>query len=253
MNVFASVIHLVAAIGLVVSPRGFHAERPDPPFIGARGNTCDPVTGCPVDVYAHTSATLYRIDLGASPPVANLVGQMGAQITDITRLGDGRIFGVSFDALFQIDASTGRAQRVGSLGVDGVNGLTSTGNRLLASSTEGVFYTVDPASGRAGRIGRFGQGITSSGDMCFGPNGVLYLTAPHDPQRGTSDRLMRVDPATGNAVLLGNTGLDRMYGLTFTGSQMLGFTEAGIVARIDPSTGAATPIGTLQVPFWGSS
>lgn len=226
---------------------------PDQHFIGARGNACDPVAGCPAEVFANSSSTLYRIDLSNNQPTATPVGALGAQITDITRLDDGRIFGVSFTSLFQIDPGTGRAQLVGPLGAGGVNGLTSTGNRLLASSTEGVFYAIDPGSGRAARVGRFGSGITSSGDMCFGPNGVLYLTSPGGPQRATTDRLMRVDPATGSAIPLGDTGLSRIYGMTFTGSQILGFTEAGVVTLLNPASGVATALGTLQIPFWGAS
>ena len=224
-----------------------------PSFIGARGNACDPVTGCPSEIFAHTAHSLYRIDISNNQPTASLVGDFGAQITDIARTSDGRIYGVSFRALYEIDPISARARLIGPLGADGVNGLAANGGRLVASSTQGVFFYVDPGTGRATRVGRFGRGVVSSGDLCFGPNGALYLTSPHGPSNATTDRLMRIDPATGAATIVGGTGLSRIYGLTFTGTEILGFTEAGVVVQLDSNTGAATPLATLGNSFWGAS
>lgn len=253
MSLIPFIFSALLVLSVAPQPSDSTPDDRSPAEIGARSNACDPVTGCPSEIFAHTSRSLFRIDVSNNQPTAALVGNFGVEITDITRLADGTIYGVSFSALYQIDPSSARARLIGPLGANGINGLAASGNRLVASSTNGYLFYIDPSTGRASQVGRFGRGIVSSGDLCFGPNGVLFLTSPHGPSNATTDRLLRIDPVTGAATVLGDTGLSRIYGLTFTGTDMLGFTEAGVVVAIDPNTGAARQLATLGNPFWGSS
>ncbi len=203
-------------------------------------------------LYGHSSNQLYRIDLSGSQIRTIPVGAFGAQITDLAQTADGRLYGVSFSMLYGVDPQTGRAQQVGPLGVNTVNGLVAAGQRLLASSTDGFFFYVDTGTGQATRVGAFGQGIGSSGDLCFGPGNQLFMTSP----AGGVDQLVRVDPVTGAATVVGSTGLSAVYGLVYTGSErneLIGLTEGGVVARIDPLSGAGVPLGTTSVSFWGGS
>jgi hypothetical protein len=209
--------------------------------------------GSVAEIFGSSAGQLYRVDLASSPPRTTLVGGFGAQITDIALLGDGRLFGVSFDTLYQINPVTGQAQRVGSLGRSNVNGLAATGQRLVASSTDGFLYYVDTATGRATPAGRFGSNRGSSGDIAFGPGGVLYLAANRLGQTRGIDWLMRVDPVTGAATEVGSLGLQRVYGLASRDNELYGLTESGLVARIDLQTGAAAAMGQTNVRFWGGS
>lgn len=222
---------------------------------GAEGGYCDPATGCTGGTvfYANSAQQLFVVDLGGDSPRTRLVGSFAAEITDLARSPDGRLFGVTFRSLALIDQRTGRATIVGSLGVDNVNGLAWGGGELLASSTDGLLYRVDPTTGHATTIGPFGSGITSSGDLCFGPGGALYMTAPESSGPGAVDRLVRIDVRTGAGAVVGSTGLSRIYGLAWAAGSLVGLTESGVVARIDPDSGAATVLGQGGTPFWGAS
>lgn len=226
---------------------------------GGRGQQIRPATrGFDVErtIYGHSSNQLFRLELTGQGARAVPIGSFGAQITDIAMTADGQLFGVSFSNFYSVDPQTGHTQLIGSMGVNDVNGLASVGNRLLASSTRGNFYYVDRGTGRATRAGTFGQGVVSSGDLSLGPGGILYLTAPSGARIGGADRLMRVDPVTGAATQVGNTGLSAVYGLAFTGgerNELIGFTESGVIARIDPQTGVATQLAVTSTPFWGAT
>lgn len=226
---------------------------------GGQGAQVRPTTrGFDVErtIYGHSSKQLFRLELTGQGARTVPIGAFGAQITDIAMTDDGHLYGVSFSNFYSVDPQTGQTQLIGSMGVNDVNGLASVGNRLLASSTRGSFYYVNRGSGRATRAGAFGQGVVSSGDLSLGPGGVLYLTAPSGSRIGGPDRLMRVDPVTGAATQVGNTGLNAIYGLAFTGGQrneLIGLTESGVIARINPQTGAATQLATTSTPFWGGT
>lgn len=207
-------------------------------------------------IFAHSSRQLYRIDLTTQTPQVVSIGAFGAELTDLALTDDGQLFGVGFDTLYVVDPQQGFARRVGPLGPTDVNGLAAVGNRLVAGSTSGGFYYVDRSTGRATRVGSFGRGVVSSGDLCVGPGGVLYLTSPVGSRIGGPDQLLRVDPVTGAATPVGTTGLSSVFGLIFTGSErneLLGVTADGIVARIDPRTGAAAQMALTGVPFWGGT
>lgn len=238
--VFATVFGLSGPASLVGGGGGAQV-RP-----AVRGNSA-------IEVFGHSANQLYRVDLSTNPPQTKLVGAFNTQITDIAQLGDGRLFGVSFRALYQINPLNGQAQPVGTLGRNNVNGLAATGQRLLASSTDGLLYNVDVNTGRATPVGRFGGNTGSSGDIAFGPGGVLYLAANRRGQTRGIDRLMRLDPSTGAATAVGSLGLSHVYGLASRGDALYGLTESGMVTRINLQTGAAAPIGQTGVRFWGGS
>lgn len=238
---------IVAAVVGAAGASGDRSPAGDQQRPAARGNAS-------AEIFAHTARQLYHLDLSGQQPQARLVGDFHAQITDIARTSDGTLYGVSFTHLYRIDLGTGRAQQIGALGTRGVNGLAATGGRLVASSTEGVFYYVDPATGRATAAGRFGSGVTSSGDLCFGPGGVLYMTAPLGAQGSRSpDRLVRLDPVSGRATVVGPVGFSQVYGLASRGGDLIGVTSGGAVVRFDLQTGRASLAGVTGVPFWGGA
>jgi hypothetical protein len=253
MSLVVAFLSVIAALGSPLAAPG--RVRSGPPSVLARGGFCDPATGCRggTTFFANTASDLYVVELASGSPHATPIGRFGAEVTDLARTPDGRLFGVSFDSLYLVDQQSGRASLVGPLGVDDVNGLVWSGQRLLASSTSGVLHAVDPRTGRATTIGAFGSDITSSGDLCFGPGGALYMTDPQGPSHDPRDRLVRVDPVTGAAALVGETGLGRVYGLAWVDGALTALSESGVVARLDPATAAAAILGQGGQPFWGAS
>jgi hypothetical protein len=250
MHLATLVLSTIIAMAGAVAP----SPRPSP-----RSQEVRPMTrGIPSvrPIFAHSSGQLFRIDLTTQTPQVISIGSFGAQLTDLALTDDGQLYGVGFDTLYLVDPQQGFARPIGPLGPTDVNGLAAVGNRLVAGSTSGGFYYVDRVTGRATRAGSFGQGIVSSGDLCVGPGGVLYLTSPVGSRIGGQDQLLRVDPVTGAATPVGSTGLPSVFGLVYTGgerNELLGFTEGGVIARIDPHTGAAAQMALTGVPFWGGT
>lgn len=248
MNLTALILSTLIAVTGAVAP------GPRPPSRELRPMTRGIPSARPI--FAHSSRQLYRIDLASQTPRAVPIGAFGAEITDLALTDDGQLFGVGFDTLYLVDPQQGFARAIGPLGPTDVNGLAAIGDRLVAGSTSGGFYYVDRVTGRATRAGNFGQGVVSSGDLCVGPGGVLYLTSPVGSRIGGQDQLLRVDPVTGAATPVGNTGLASVFGLIYTGgerNELLGVTEAGVIARIDPRTGAAAQMAMTGVTFWGGT
>ncbi len=249
----------VALLSALLALSGSSSRAPrgggGPAGAAAQGGYCDPATGCNggTTFYGSTARSLVVIDLSGATPRVLPVGDFGAEVTDLARAPDGTLYAVGFDSLYRVDQRTGRATLVGSLGVNDVNGLVWGGQGLLASSTDGLLYEVSPATGAARPLGSFGPGIGSSGDLCFGPGGALYMTSPEGGRAGAPDRLVRVDPRTGAAAVVGPTGTARVYGLAWVDGALTGVTESGALVRLDLRTGGATTLGTAGLPFWGAS
>jgi len=220
----------------------------------ARSEFCDPATGCPAQQFhANSAESLYRIDLAGASPTVTLVGALGTQITDIATCPDGRIFGVSFTALYEISPQTGHATPIGAHGSRTANGLTCATGHLQASSTNGQLLSLDPSSGR-GRPSFPAQGsgmVSSSGDLVF-HGGALLMTSPSGPSTSSADVLVRLEVGRGRVHVIGNTGLAHVYGLVSVGADLLGLTDSGAIVRIDPQTGATAPIAQTSIPFWGA-
>lgn len=69
-----------------------------------------------------------------------------------------------------------------------IPGFGSTGG-------EGGVQVVDPN----GSVSWFARGLVTPNDLCFGPDGFLYVTDPTRPKEVNTGRIWRVDPVTGDA------------------------------------------------------
>ena len=68
-----------------------------------------------------------------------------------------------------------------------------------------------------------------------------------------SDWLAEIDPRTGNARMIGQTGFRDIYGLGFWGDKVYGFTKEGEFILIDVHTGDATLVWQDDsISFWGA-
>jgi hypothetical protein len=221
-----------------------------------------PYDGDPV-VYAHSASQLYKLD-----PTSLSVTLIGAfkwpsgsdQMTDIALDRKGKMTGISFNSVYSVDPKTAACTYLAPLqtpsGIASFNGLSyiavqaaDTTEALMASAGDGTLYEIDPATGQSKKVGAFGGGLGSSGDL-VSVKGLTLATVKQG--FGLTDWLARVNPLTGQAVLIGDTGFSDVWGLGFWKDKVYGFTEGGQLIVIDPKTGKGTQASSSSAAWWGA-
>lgn len=217
-----------------------------------------------VFVYAHTSSALYKVDPDtlAITKVGDFVWSNGSdQMTDIAIDKTGRMLGVSYTAVYQVDVSNAHATRL-STGLTGTfNGLSfvpaamigQTGDDVLVGTRndDGLVFRIDPTTGQSTQIGNMG-GFTSSGDLVAVTNFGTVLTADNGL---SNDRLVRLAPSSFAATAVGTTdiGYADIWGVAFWKNKIFGFTMAGQFITIDPNTGVGTLVQSGGPAWWGAA
>jgi hypothetical protein len=243
-----------------VAPFGFDGWTgfPDvPPFEAGSGEKAL--------VYAHSGSDLFSVD-----PESLQFSRVGPflihgatrdeylnDVTDIAIDRNGRIVGTTFHDLLEIDGKTAACTRIAPLPPGrSFNGLswirTERGEeQLLATTLDGGVYRIDPVTGNATSVGGLGGGLRSSGDLVSVASYGTLVTVM--TVGAASDQLARVDPATGVATVIGDTGFKKVWGLGFWKDRVFGFTQTGQFILIDPKTGAGKLVDTISAfPFWGA-
>ena len=204
----------------------------------------------PKTVYAVTytaNSALYRLNPRSHAVI--LEGHAGLFLSDITFRGK-VLYGISFTALYRLNAATGARRRVGALGLSGANALaTQPGtNTLYGASHQGDLFTISTRTGRASVIGAFGHRLGSAGDLTF-VHGRLYATV----SRPGSARsfLATVNVRTGAARVIGNTGYNKVWGLVTGSGTLYGATVSGNFLAISAATGRARVIWKDGLPVSG--
>jgi hypothetical protein len=232
-------------------------SRPDDSRCGP-GERCDPACGgCILDVapagrfLAHSSSSLYQIDPAA--PSGTYVGDIGYSVTDIAVTSDNMLWGITFTSLLVIDYCTGTGSFVGDVGgTSSLNALVSAPDGMLfGADYGGDVWRIDPATGRGTRIGSYGAGLSSSGDLAYGPDDRLYGAVR--ASWSSNDLLIAVNPVTGRAALVGDIGFPFVYGLAVLSGVLYGLTDAGQLITISMATGRGTLVGTVGSSFWGAA
>ena len=70
---------------------------------------------------------------------------------------------------------------------------------------------------------------------------------------GSSDRIVRVNPDTGNTTLLGSVGTATIYGIGYADGDLWGFTSGGKALKINPNTGVGSGITGVSGNWWGAT
>lgn len=169
--------------------------------------------------------------------------------------------------LFRIDVDSGTAEVIGATGI-GANGGSVTGAAYDAGS--GLFYvvsvsedligrsklyTVDPATGASSFVGTItipGAQAVAITDIAVDAGGAMYGF------EGLSHTLVAIDRASGDANVIGDTGIFTQYAAAMDFDDRDGALylvaidsadPSGLVAKsyvVDPVTGAASVLGTLE-------
>lgn len=206
------------------------------------------------------SGTLYRLGTTPSGGFVGLevIGETGIQdIWDIGFMGNrlfgvgpGTSFGTSESVIVEIDPKTGVATGVGTIDPGGdFNALVGeTSSTLLAATTTGNVWRLNPDALTATQLGSFGSGLESTGDFARASNGTVFATVTGS----SSDWLARVNLSNGRATLVGRLDLDESYGLTIdpASGALLAVVRAEDSPRlvsVNSRTGAMTVIGRVPV------
>ena len=221
------------------------------------GEICDlDCDGCVIDVtppgkfLAHSSSTLYLVD-PALFTSANL-GSIGSSVTDLAVTQGRQIYAITFSSLYSIDACTRESTLVGSLGPTSMNALVAAPDGMLfGADNNGDVWRIDPETAASTRIGNYGAGLSSSGDIAWGPDGQLYGAA--NDAASYEDVLVTVDPVSGVASVVGNMGFVDVYGLAVLDEILYGVTDGQLLIILDMGTGAGTEVGSIGASYWGAA
>ncbi|ESW61545.1 MAG: hypothetical protein Q27BPR15_05950 [Rhodobacter sp. CACIA14H1] len=186
--------------------------------LGNGGGTATP----PFTIWANSgSGDLYRISVDSSGnAVRTLVGNSGYVFSDIAMGPDGRLFGMSVNALYEINTSNASATVVGSIG-SGVNGagLSFGANGQLFSNAGATIYRFSPDNPGAATAfwtnpagGVAAGDFLTVGDKMFvswsvgGQTQLLRLQLSADGNSVTGSTLLRQLPSGTFGLALGSNG-----------------------------------------------
>ncbi len=207
-------------------------------------------------IYAHSASDLYVVSPNGWTVTRVGAFSNGDQITDLAVTPNGNVYGISYDTLYSINKTTGRATLVAGLSGGANNGMTFIARGdLLAADTSGDVKQINPTTGSVTARGNFGSSLSSSGDLVAVANGTMYGVSSTTAGGGSASGnnvLIRVDQNTGVATVVGPIGYGNVWGLAYVNAKVIGFTTAGQIIQIDPATGAGTLLATRPVVFWGA-
>lgn len=226
---------------------------------GAAGDAITPVLTD--KVYAHSADTLFEVDpndltVNVLAPFGWPTGYTTEQMTDIALDEEGHMVGVSFYHVFAVDKDTALCTHLAPLSGTGFNGLSWVEGvdpgvpTLVGVNQTGSYVTIDPATGVSTTVGAYGGGYGSSGDLVFVRGAGAFATATNLSY--ASDVLVEIDPSSGVATLIGETGFQDIWGLAFWGGEVFGFTDSGEFLLIDTTTGQGTLVESTAHQFWGA-
>lgn len=206
-------------------------------------------------IFANTPSQLWRVNAAATSAtlVATFSGLQPDGVLDIAFSPEGVLYATTEEGLYTVDPATAVATLVGSTGTPFCNGLTwvESGDFLLCVSHQtGNAYRVNTTTGALTLIGLLDEGpYTSSGDVIDVPGLGTFVTLTIDFT--AADELAPMNVGTG-AVGEMHTTAQGVYGLAYTGTTLLGFTEDGDILTLAPN-GTATVRGTVAATWYGAT
>ncbi len=213
------VLGALAVLG-ACGPAGRGEETVD--AAGSGGGSADGAVTQPPQsrVFAHSGSKLYQIETTSLVPVEiGTMNGLGTQsLTDIAIDKNDKMIGITLDKLYSISATTGAATLIRDLSQN-ATGFTSlsfipanlndpnSNDLLVSANSTGDVYSIDTGTGNATKIGSYGTvangKVGSSGDL-IGVRGLgIYATVNVGNDPTAMDYLARIDPATWTATPIG--------------------------------------------------
>ena len=237
-------ILLLAVLGLAACSPGRH----DPGGDDTTGADAPSGSGSASEaslVYAHSGSVLYRVDSISLSVVeiGAMTGLGGQSLTDLAVDKSGNMVGITLDKLYSIDPTTAAVTLIKDLSQD-ASGFTSlsyiptdlsdpsSADILVSANDQGDVYQIDPSAGTATKIGSYGT--VAAGKVVSSGDliGVrgLGIYATVDVGSQTNDYLAEIDPTTWAATPLGT-------GTGFDHIFGLAFWAGTIYGFVDDGTG----------------
>ncbi len=177
--------------------------------------------------------------------------------TDIAISDSGKLYGISFSELYEVDLNTGVYSSIGFFGGanDGnMNALAFGANNMLYGAKGDRLYSFNLQTGAATpRIPT--PGFNSSGDLVFDAANNRFLAISKGGMNG-SDRLYSIDITNSTYLVLGDLGFKDVFGLTFENGNLVGYTSDRKQISIDTSTGQGSflrDITGTKSEIWGAT
>jgi hypothetical protein len=201
-------------------------------------------------VYAHSGTTLYRVDTTTLGTV--MVGPMsglGTQsLTDLAIDKADHMVGITLDKLYAIDPQTGAVTLIKDLSQN-ARGFTSlsyvpsdlndanSADILVSANDQGDVYQIDPVAGDATKIGSYGTAGAGKVISSGDLVGVrgLGIYATVDVGTEPNDYLAKIDPVTWTATPIGT-------GTGFNNIFGLGYWAGRFYGFVDAGVGAGKVI-----------
>ena len=167
-------------------------------------------------VFAHSNTTLYQLNNAtlATTTIGAMTG-LGSGLLDLAIDKNDRMVGITSDRLFEINPTNGQATLLAALDTDFATSLSFIPEDLEDPNSPEILVTVDGSNvlqidlvtGQTTVIGSYGmqagQPIISSGDL-FAVRGLgIYATVNIGTDATAVDFLARIDPTTWQATPLG--------------------------------------------------
>lgn len=196
------------------------------------------VAGAPLAYVVDASDQFGIIDAGTG--VFSFIGNTGVDLNDLTRSPSGALY--TTEATFEstlrtLDPATGLTAIVGLPGHPLGTIAFSSDGRLFGEDGSALF-SLNPVTAQASLVGPYGLSAPFiSASLIFDSQNQLFVAGISDIF--STALLYRVDTASGQATLVGDTGF-QILTLLAVPNQLYGFTTSGEIVTINESTGLAT-------------
>ena len=205
------------------------------------------------NVYANSYFNLYAVDPDTLD--VTLIGPFGwpngdDMMTDIAVDKDDNVYGISWGALYAVDRETAQCTYLAPLTGQDFNGLSF----LPEGTVDGNTVEVLVATGLAGEL--YQIDLETGDSWVIGDYGgsiessgdivsvIGFGTAATVKSGSTNDYLARVDENTGAATLIGSTDIPDIWGIAFWKNKIFGFVATNQFVTIDTETGDTTYVST---------
>ncbi|HRI08435.1 MAG TPA: MopE-related protein [Nannocystaceae bacterium] len=218
-------------------------------------------------VYAHTSGTLFTMDVVAPYNVATIgnfkFDQSPGSVTDVALDRWGVLYAITFNDLFVCNPNTAQCYYLADLPGVSTNGLTMLppgvldpkDDTLVAIANSGDWNKVTLVGNQASfmKIGAYGAGYSSAGDV-FSISGVGTYGATNKSGVINATVVVDANPMNGNVVkdISTLTGYSTVYGLAGWEGKIFAFNSNGAVILVDPMNGTFMNVKMTANSWWGA-